>query len=73
MIDIEGAIPLTEVVEASLVVPDCIAVFATEGGELGVLALLAPVPDVSGNGGDGMLAPDIFVALDVGVEDLAIA
>ena len=41
MVDIVGAITLAEVVEAPLIVPNGIAIFATEGSELRVLALLA--------------------------------
>ena len=41
MIDVVGAISLAEVVEATLIVPDGIAIFTSEGGELRVLAFLA--------------------------------
>ena len=71
MIDIEGAFALTEVVEASLAIPDSITVFTAEGRELRVLTILGAEPDITCHRRDSVLTPDIFVALDVSVEDLA--
>ena len=71
VVDIEGAFALTEVVEAALAIPDSITVFTAEGRELRVLAILGAEPDITCHRRDSMLTPDIFVALDVGVEDLA--
>ena len=71
MVDIEGAFALTEVVEATLAIPDSITVFTAEGRELRVLTILGAEPDITCHRRDSVLTPDIFVALDVGVEDLA--
>ena len=71
VVDIEGAFALTEVVEAALAIPDSITVFTAEGRELRVLAILGAEPDITCHRRDSVLTPDIFVALDVGVEDLA--
>ena len=71
MVDIEGAFTLTEVIEATLAIPDGITVFTAEGRELRVLTILRAKPDITRHRRDSVLAPDIFVALDVGVEDLA--
>ena len=71
VIDIEGTFALTEVVEAALAIPDSITVFTAEGRELRVLTILGAEPDITCHRRDSMLTPDIFVALDVGVEDLA--
>ena len=71
VVDIKGAFALTEVIEATLVIPDGIAVFTTEGRELRVLTILRAEPDITRHRRDSVLTPDIFVALDVGVEDLA--
>ena len=70
MVDIEGAFALTEVVEAALAIPDGIAVFTTEGRELRVLAILGSGARISRVTGEiACLRLDIFVALDVGVEE----
>ena len=71
VVDVEGAFTFAQVVEAPLAVPDCVAVFTAKRGQLGVLSLLGAQPDVSRHGRDGMLTPDIFVALDIGVEQFA--
>ena len=68
VVDVEGAFTFAQIVEASLAIPDCVAVFTAEGGELGMLPILGAEPNVARHGRDSVLTPDIFVALDVGVE-----
>ena len=71
VVDVEGAFTFAQIVEASLAIPDCVAVFTAEGGELGMLPILGAEPNVARHGRDSVLTPDIFVALDVSVEQFA--
>ena len=71
MVDVEGAFTFAQIVEAPLAVPDGVAVFTAKRGQLGVLSLLGAQPDVARHGRDSVLAPDIFVALDIGVKQFA--
>ena len=71
VVDVEGAFTFAQIVEASLAVPDCVAVFTAKRGQLGVLSLLGVQPDVARHGRDSVLTPNIFVALDIGVKQFA--
>ena len=70
--DVEATTSFAQIVEATLTVPDSIAVFSAEAGELSVFAILITEPYISSDRRDSVLAPDIFVALDIGVEHLPI-
>jgi len=68
--DIEATTSFAQIVEATLTVPDSIAVFSAEAGKLSVFAILVTEPYISSDRRDSVLAPDIFVAFDIGIEHL---
>ena len=72
-VDIEGAVLLAQVVITVAVgSPAGRAVLAVEGGEFGELAV-ALEPDVACDGAGVVLAERVLIALDVMVEDVALA